>query len=97
MSFNIQNIRKDFPALHQQVYGKQLVYLDSAATTLKPQAVIDAISNYYSTINSNVHRGAHNLSQRATEAFENTRESVKDFINARSSKEIIFTKGTTES
>jgi len=74
-----------------------LVYLDSAATTLKPQAVIDAISNYYSTINSNVHRGVHYLSQQATDAFENTRNSVKDFINARSSKEIIFTKGTTES
>ena len=97
MKFNIQNIRKDFPALHQEVYGKPLVYLDSAATTLKPQVVIDAISNYYSTINSNVHRGVHYLSQQATDAFENSRKSVKDFINATSNKEIIFTKGTTES
>ena len=97
MKFNIQNIRKDFPALHQEIYGKPLVYLDSAATTLKPQGVIDAISNYYSTINSNVHRGVHYLSQQATDAFENGRNTVKDFINAGSNKEIIFTKGTTES
>ena len=93
----IINIRKDFPALHQEIYGKPLVYLDSAATTLKPQVVIDAISNYYSTINSNVHRGVHYLSQQATDAFENVRNTVKDFINAGSTKEIIFTKGTTES
>jgi len=97
LKFNIQNIRKDFPALHQEIYGKPLVYLDSAATTLKPQVVIDAISNYYSTINSNVHRGVHYLSQQATDAFENARNTVKDFMNAGASKEIIFTKGTTES
>ena len=97
MSFNINKIKKDFPALHQKVYGKPLVYLDNAATTLKPQIVIDAISNYYSTINSNVHRGVHYLSQQATEAFENTRENIRKFINANHSHEIIITKGTTDS
>ena len=97
MNLNITKIRKDFPALHQQVYGKPLVYLDNAATTLKPQVVIDAISNYYSTINSNVHRGVHYLSGQATDAFENARNTVKDYINAANNKEIIFTKGTTDS
>jgi len=97
MNFNINKIRKDFPALHQEVYGKPLVYLDNAATTLKPQVVIDSITNYYSTINSNVHRGVHYLSQQATEEFENTRKNIRKYINARNTHEIIFTKGTTES
>ncbi|MBC8490192.1 MAG: cysteine desulfurase [Bacteroidetes bacterium] len=97
MNFDIKKIRKDFPALHQEIYGKPLVYLDNAATTLKPQVVIDSITNYYSTINSNVHRGVHYLSQQATEEFENTRENIRKYINARNTHEIIFTKGTTES
>ncbi|MCD4735371.1 MAG: aminotransferase class V-fold PLP-dependent enzyme, partial [Bacteroidales bacterium] len=70
MSLNVNNVRLDFPALRQKVYDKPLVYLDNAATTLKPKVVIDSLSNYYSTINSNVHRGVHYLSQRSTEAFE---------------------------
>ncbi|MCD4664464.1 MAG: cysteine desulfurase [Bacteroidales bacterium] len=97
MSFNINKIRKDFPALEQMVYGKPLVYLDNAATTQKPQIVIDTISNYYSTINSNVHRGVHYLSQQSTDAFEQSRENIRQFINARHSHEIIITKGTTDS
>lgn len=97
MSFNIDQIRADFPALHQQIYNRPLVYFDNAATTLKPQVVIDTLSTYYSTINSNVHRGVHYLSQQSTEAFENARNTIKDFINANHSHEIILTKGTTES
>lgn len=97
MSFNINNIRADFPALHQSVYNRPLVYFDNAATTLKPQVVIDAISNYYSTINSNVHRGVHYLSQQSTTAFEHARTTVSEYINAANTYEIILTKGTTES
>jgi cysteine desulfurase/selenocysteine lyase len=97
LKFDIQNIRNDFPALHQKVYGRPLVYLDNAATSQKPKAVIDAISNYYSTINSNVHRGVHYLSQQATDAFEKTRNHIQQFINARHSHEIIITKGATDS
>jgi cysteine desulfurase/selenocysteine lyase len=97
LSFNIDQIRADFPALHQQIYNRPLVYFDNAATTLKPQVVIDTLSTYYSTINSNVHRGVHYLSQQSTEAFENARNTIKDFINANHSHEIILTKGTTES
>ena len=93
----MKDIRNDFPALRQKVYGKPLIYLDSAATTLKPQAVIDAVTEYYATVNSNVHRGNHFLSTKATEAFEAARERVREFINAGSTEEIIFTKGTTES
>jgi len=96
-SFDIDAIRADFPILHQEVKGKPLVYLDNAATTQKPQAVIDALSRYYSTINSNVHRGAHTLSDLATREFEEARISVQRFINAPSSNEIIWTRGTTES
>lgn len=95
--FDINAIRADFPILHQQVKGKPLVYLDNAATTQKPQAVMDALSSYYSTINSNVHRGAHTLSDLATRDFENARISVQRFINAPSEKEIVWTRGTTES
>ncbi|EOR95743.1 Cysteine desulfurase, SufS subfamily [Arcticibacter svalbardensis MN12-7] len=89
-------IRNQFPALHQSVYGKPLVYFDNAATTQKPNAVIEAITAYYSTINSNIHRGVHYLSQEATEAYEVTRNSVAAFINAPHAYEVIFTKGTTD-
>jgi len=94
---DINRIRKDFPILDQRVNGKPLVYLDNAATTQKPLAVIHRISDYYLKENSNVHRGVHHLSQVATEAYENARKYVADFINAKESKEIIFTRGTTES
>ena len=94
---NIEDIRKEFPILGETGYSKPLVYLDNAATTQKPQCVIDCIGNVYSTINSNVHRGVHHLSQVATTAMENARETVREFIGAGSSREIIFTRGTTES
>jgi len=93
---NVDEIRRDFPILHQQVNDKPLVYVDNAATSQKPQSVIDAISEYYETINSNVHRGAHKLSERATDAYEEARESVKEFINADSTSEIVFVKNTSE-
>ncbi|MCD4729515.1 MAG: cysteine desulfurase [Bacteroidales bacterium] len=95
--FSVNEIRKDFPALNQKVNGQPLVYFDNAATTQKPQVVIDALSNYYSTINSNVHRGVHHLSQMATDAFENTREHIRKYINAPFAHEIIITKGATDS
>ena len=95
--FNPQDIRNEFPILSQTVYGKPLVYLDNAATTQKPRCVIDAISEAYCTINSNVHRGVHHLSQVATERFEQARRTVQQFIGAAHSHEIIFTRGTTES
>ena len=94
---DINRIRKDFPILNQKINGKPLVYLDNAATTQKPLPVIQRISDYYLKENSNVHRGVHHLSQVATEAYENARKYVADFINAGESKEIIFTRGTTES
>ena len=94
---NTEEIRKEFPILEQTVYGKPLVYLDNAATTQKPQCVIDAQSEVYTTINANVHRGVHHLSQVATEAMEHARNTVKEFIGAAHSHEIIFTRGTTES
>ena len=97
MNFDVNKIRQDFPILNQKIYGKPLVYLDNAATTQKPSIVIDAISKYYSGQNSNVHRGVHYLSMMATEAFENSRKTIADFINAENSHEIIFTSGTTES
>lgn len=97
MNFDLKTIRQQFPALHQQIYDKDLVYLDNSATTLKPQVVIDSISEYYSTINSNIHRGIHYLSQRSTERYEQARETVAAFINAKESYEVIFTKGTTDS
>jgi cysteine desulfurase/selenocysteine lyase len=95
-AFDVHRIRRDFPILHQQVHGKPLVYLDNAATTQKPLAVIEAISDYYRHDNSNIHRGVHTLSERATEAYEKVRETVRKFLNAASSKEIIFVRGTTE-
>ena len=95
-TFDVEALRAQFPLLHQQVHGKPLVYLDNGATTQKPQAVIDAISRYYETVNSNVHRGAHYLSDMATADFENARQSAADFLNCRR-EEIIWTRGTTES
>ncbi|WP_417589629.1 SufS family cysteine desulfurase [Owenweeksia hongkongensis] len=94
---DLAKIRADFPILHQEVNGRPLVYFDNAASTQKPQVVIDAISEYYSTINSNVHRGVHHLSQLATDAFELSRQKVKTHINAEHLHEVIFTKGTTDS
>lgn len=91
-----ENIREDFPILHTKVYGKDLVYLDNAATTQKPTAVLAAVEDYYKTCNSNVHRGVHLLSQQATAAYEEARHKVSQFINAAFSHEVIFTKGTTD-
>ena len=96
MALDIQNIRAQFPALHQEVNGKALVYFDNAATSQKPQMVIDAITHYYSKENSNIHRGVHYLSQQATNKYEAAREAARRFINADSIKEIIITRGTTE-
>jgi len=95
-SLDVQAVRANFPILKQQVRGKRLVYLDNAATTQKPQAVIDRIVRYYTQENSNVHRGVHYLSEVATAAYENARTTVKRFLNARDEKEIVFTRGTTE-
>ena len=89
--------REDFPILQREVYGRPLVYLDNAATTQKPRQVVEAISDEYYNVNANVHRGVHFLSQQATELHEQSRETVRRFINARSASEIIFTRGTTES
>ncbi len=97
MAFDIDKIRSDFPILQRKIYDKPLVYLDNAATTQKPQAVIQRICDYYSNENCNIHRGVHFLSQEATNAFEETRGQVARFINAPSNHQIIFTKGTTES
>lgn len=95
-AFDVQKIRRDFPVLHQKVHGKPLVYLDNAATTQKPLAVIEAIQNYYLHDNSNIHRGVHTLSERATEHYESVREQARKFLNAADTKEIIFVRGTTE-
>ena len=95
--YNIDDIRGQFPILEQTVHGKPLVYLDNAATTQKPRCVIDTISELYCTTNANVHRGVHHLSQVATTAMENARETVRRFIGAKHSHEVIFTRGTTES
>ncbi|SFT39345.1 cysteine desulfurase / selenocysteine lyase [Algoriphagus locisalis] len=97
MGIEIEKIRGLFPVLHQEVHGKPLIYFDNAATTQKPQAVLDALTNYYEKDNSNIHRGAHALADRATRYFEEARETIQHFINARESAEVIFTKGTTES
>ena len=94
---NLSEIRKQFPVLEQSINGKPLIYLDNAATTQKPLAVINEINRYYTEDNSNIHRGIHALAERATAAYENTRKSVAQFINADESEEIIFTKGTTDS
>ena len=92
----IQSVRNDFPILSRTIYGKSLVYFDNAATTQKPNSVIDAISNYYRNDNANVHRGVHYLSQQATGAFEDVRKKIAAFVNAGSPNEIIFTRGATE-
>jgi SufS family cysteine desulfurase len=94
--FDIEGVRRDFPALHQLVNGKPLIWLDNAATTHKPQAVIDATSQFYSRDNSNIHRAAHALAARSTELFEAGREKVRKFLGAADAKEIIFVRGTTE-
>jgi cysteine desulfurase / selenocysteine lyase len=93
---DVEAIRKDFPILARKVHGKPLVYLDNGATSQKPQAVIDAVSRYYAEENSNIHRGVHYLSERATAAYEEAREKIKRFINAPKTQEIIFVRGTTE-
>ena len=95
--YDIQKIREDFPILDREVYGKPLIYLDNGATTQKPRQVVEAITDEYYSVNANVHRGVHFLSQQATELHEASRETVHRFINARSSNEIVFTRGTTES
>lgn len=95
--FDINKIREDFPILGREVYGRPLVYLDNAATTQKPRCVVEAITDEYYNVNANVHRGVHYLSQQATDLHEAAREKVRQFINARSTNEIIFTRGTTES
>lgn len=97
VGFDARRVRDDFPALHQDVHGKPLVYLDSAATTLKPQVVIDAVADVYARDCANIHRAVHLLSQRATARFEDAREKVRAFLNAPHSHEVIFTRGTTES
>ena len=95
--YDVNEIRKEFPILKQSVYGKPLIYLDNAATTQKPRCVIDAITEAYTNVNANVHRGVHFLSQKATEQYEEARATVRRFINARHAHEVIFTRGTTES
>ena len=95
-SFDVARIRADFPILQAKVHGKPLVYFDNGATSQKPQAVIDALGHYYSAENSNIHRGVHYLSEQATAAYEAARGKVRNFINARADKEIIFVRGTTE-
>jgi cysteine desulfurase/selenocysteine lyase len=95
-AFNVEAVRRDFPALHQKVNGKPLIWLDNAATTHKPQSVIDATSHFYSRDNSNIHRAAYELAERATRAFDGARDKVRQFIGAADAKEIVFLRGTTE-
>lgn len=97
MSLNVNKIRTDFPILNQKVHGKDYVYLDNGATTQKPVQVIDAVSDFYRTTNSNIHRGVHYLSDQSTKAYEAVRKNVQNYINAKEESEIIFTKGTTDS
>ncbi len=97
MNFDITTIRNDFPILNQQVHGKPLVYFDNGATTQKPKCVLDTINHFHNQINANIHRGVHKLSEESTQAYEAARETVREFINAKSNKEIIFTSGTTAS
>ncbi len=96
-TIDVEAIRRDFPVLERKIYDRPLVYLDNAATSQKPQCVIDAVSRYYAETNSNVHRGVHRLSMDATSAYEAAREKLQRFLNARSTKEIVWTRGTTES
>jgi len=94
--FDVERVRRDFPILAREVNGRPLCYLDNAASSQRPRSVIDAISNYYETTHANVHRGVHVLSQQATELFESARDKLRAFINARSAREIVFVRGTTE-
>lgn len=94
--FSVREIREDFPALRQLIYGKNLIYFDNGATSQKPQLVLDALSKYYSKDNANIHRGVHHLSQKATSDYEDSRRFIAAYMNAKSSDEIIFTKGTTD-
>src|SRR5947207_330580 len=94
--FDVERIREEFPVLKQRIHGKPLVYLDNAATSQKPQSVIDAIVKFYEVDCANIHRGVHELSQRSTAAYEGTRAKVKRFLNARSMAESILVRGTTE-
>ena len=94
---DVERVKNDFPILSRKVNGKRLVYLDNAATTQKPKVVIDALVDYYSRYNANVHRGVYQLSIEATETYENSRKKVAKFINSPSPQEVIFTRGTTES
>ena len=95
-TFNVREIREQFPALRQQIYGKNLIYFDNGATSQKPQVVLDAINKFYSKENANIHRGVHYMSQKATTEYEESRKKIQRYINARKSEEIIFTKGTTD-
>lgn len=95
-NFDVEALRRDFPLLEQKIHGHSLVYLDNAATTQKPASVIQAEKTFYETINANVHRGVHTLSDRATQAYEEAREKVRDFVNANSTREIVFVRGATE-
>jgi cysteine desulfurase/selenocysteine lyase len=94
--FSVREIREEFPALRQQIYGKNLIYFDNGATSQKPQIVLDAINKFYSKENANIHRGVHFMSQKATTEYEESRKRIQKYINARKSEEIIFTKGTTD-
>lgn len=94
--FSVREIREEFPALRQQIYGKNLIYFDNGATSQKPQLVLDAINKFYSKENANIHRGVHFMSQKATTEYEESRKRIQKYINARKSEEIIFTKGTTD-
>lgn len=96
VEFDVEKVRKDFPILHQMINGKPLIYLDNAATSQKPKNVIDAVETYYREYNSNIHRGVHTLSENATETYESSRLKIKNFINANSTKEIVFVRGATE-
>src|SRR6185295_6179531 len=95
-AIDVDRIRQDFPILGTTVHGKPLVYLDNAATSQKPRSVIEAMVQFYTSENANIHRGVHHLSERATRAYESVREKVARFIGARSPREIVFTRGTTE-
>ncbi|NEP36577.1 MAG: cysteine desulfurase [Moorea sp. SIO3B2] len=95
-SFDVEAVRRDFPILHQQVHGKPLIWMDNAATSQKPQSVIDTLSQFYEQDNSNVHRGAHTLAARSTNAYEDAREKIQRFLGASLAKEIVFVRGTTE-
>src|SRR5574344_399527 len=95
--YDVMRVREDFPILSREIYGKPLVYLDNGATTQKPRCVVEAMVDEYYNVNANVHRGVHFLSQKATDLHESSRETVRAFITAKSTSEILFTRGTTES